>query len=454
MIERCRRDRWMEDLLGSSCVARSTEEAGQAVMARAFADCGLSRSTCRWTRTRCAPTRTTRRSAGTSPGKRNVVATWERPRRRALADPQRPRRRRPAGHRGAVDAPAVRAAPRRRLALRARRGRHEGRAGGDDRRGARAARAPASSSRGDLQLQSVVEEECTGNGTLQCLLAGHTADACVMTEPHPDHLTVAQVGVLWFHVDVARRARARGARRRAASTRSTPRYAVLAELRALERELNADPPAPYDAFEHPINLNPGVVAGRRLAVDGGGRVHVVVPARVYPGEDPRELQRAVEAAVARRLRAPRCATTASSARARWSTRTSRSSRSLSATRTRAVHGEAPGAGGDDGDDGRAALRPPRHPGGLLRPAGRADPRDRRARVAARRWARCARVLAHFVLDWCGESNGASRTPRGEQHGHRPRAGRRRRPDAAGGHCTGARSACPTSCSSSSPRPRR
>ena len=56
--------------------------------------------------------------------------------------------------------------------------------------------------RGDLQLQSVVEEECTGNGTLQCLLAGAHADACVITEPHPDHFTVAQVGVLWFHVDL------------------------------------------------------------------------------------------------------------------------------------------------------------------------------------------------------------------------------------------------------------
>ena len=68
----------------------------------------------------------------------------------------------------------------------------------------------------------------------------------MITEPHPDHLTIAQVGVLWFHVDVTRRAGARRATPTApASTRSRRRGAVLEALRELEAELNADPPAPY-----------------------------------------------------------------------------------------------------------------------------------------------------------------------------------------------------------------
>ena len=110
---------------------------------------------------------------------------------------------------------------------------------------ARAGAAPAA----PVQLQSVVEEECTGHGALQCLLDGARADACVITEPHPDHLTVAQVGVLWFHVDVAGIPGARGARRAgSASTRSTRRTRVLAALRELEARLNADPPPPFDAL--------------------------------------------------------------------------------------------------------------------------------------------------------------------------------------------------------------
>ena len=37
----------------------------------------------------------------------------------------------------------------------------------------------------DLQLQSVVEEECGGNGALQCVLALPPVDACVIPEPFP-----------------------------------------------------------------------------------------------------------------------------------------------------------------------------------------------------------------------------------------------------------------------------
>ena len=53
-----------------------------------------------------------------------------------------------------------------------------------------------------MHLLSVVEEECTGNGALQCLISGLHADGCVLTEPHYGHITTAQVGVLWFSVEV------------------------------------------------------------------------------------------------------------------------------------------------------------------------------------------------------------------------------------------------------------
>jgi acetylornithine deacetylase len=56
--------------------------------------------------------------------------------------------------------------------------------------------------RGRVQLQSVVEEECTGNGALACVLAGHTADAAILTEPTRGAIWNAQVGVLWFQVRV------------------------------------------------------------------------------------------------------------------------------------------------------------------------------------------------------------------------------------------------------------
>ena len=77
--------------------------------------------------------------------------------------------------------------------------------------------------RAPVHLESVVEEECTGNGALMCVLQGPAADACVITEPHPDHITVAQVGVVWAHVDIRGAPPTPRARAPSASTRSTPR---------------------------------------------------------------------------------------------------------------------------------------------------------------------------------------------------------------------------------------
>ncbi len=52
----------------------------------------------------------------------------------------------------------------------------------------------------DVYFQSVVEEECTGNGALACLQRGYRADAALIPEPFAEELVFAQLGVLWFQV--------------------------------------------------------------------------------------------------------------------------------------------------------------------------------------------------------------------------------------------------------------
>ena len=185
-----------------------------------------------------------------------------------------------------------------------------------------------------------------GNGTLQCLLDGAHADAAVLTEPHPDHFTLAQVGVC-------------GSTSTSAASPPTPRapagwgcdaldaaLSVLDELRELERELNVDPPAPYDEIEHPINLNPGVVTratGRRPSRPSA---RCRAGSRCTPGRTPWGCERASRRRWRARAR-PRpstrrwCATTASSARARPSPADAPLVVALADAYT-AVHGEAPG----------------------------------------------------------------------------------------------------------------
>lgn len=51
-------------------------------------------------------------------------------------------------------------------------------------------------------LESVVEEESTGNGTLMTHLKGYRADAVIIPEPMDEKLVRANTGVLWFQVEV------------------------------------------------------------------------------------------------------------------------------------------------------------------------------------------------------------------------------------------------------------
>ncbi|WP_227270682.1 M20/M25/M40 family metallo-hydrolase [Roseobacter weihaiensis] len=51
-----------------------------------------------------------------------------------------------------------------------------------------------------VDMQSVVEEEPTGNGALQTFLEGCTADAVLIPKPEDEKLVRANTGVLWFQV--------------------------------------------------------------------------------------------------------------------------------------------------------------------------------------------------------------------------------------------------------------
>jgi len=150
---------------------------------------------------------------------------------------------------------------------------------------------------GRVQLQSVVEEECTGNGALACVLAGHTADAAILTEPTRGAIWNAQVGVLWFQVRVLG-APAHAGQSGAGADAIEASYAVIAALRALEEELNAAPPPLYAAYPHPINLNVGQIHGGDWPSTVAGECLTHFRLACYPGQPVAELRERVEAAVA------------------------------------------------------------------------------------------------------------------------------------------------------------
>ncbi len=135
-----------------------------------------------------------------------------------------------------------------------------------------------------VYVQSVVEEESTGNGALQTYLQGYTAEAVLIPEPEEEMLVRANVGVLWFQVQLRGvpkhvREMGEGANAIDAATR------VTAALREIEAEWNADK-ANHRHFEnetHPINLNIGKIEGGDWASSVPSWCNIDCRVSLYPG---------------------------------------------------------------------------------------------------------------------------------------------------------------------------
>ena len=217
---------------------------------------------------------------------------------------------------------------------------------------------------GDLLLQSVVEEECGGNGALQCLLAGHRADACVIPEPFPDSVSVAQVGVLWFHVDVEGIPAHVGEAAVGVNAIEAV-IPIVAALRRLEAELNESPPPPYDELEHPINLNVGVVRGGDWPSTVAAECTLSCRLALFPGQEVAWLQGRVEDAIAAAAAAhpylvgsPAASALRRLRRQRCRAGRGRAARTGGRRRPRGDHRGGTGPRGDDRDHRRARVRRP------------------------------------------------------------------------------------------------
>jgi acetylornithine deacetylase len=149
----------------------------------------------------------------------------------------------------------------------------------------------------DVTLQSVVEEECTGNGALACVLAGHTADAAILTEPTGGAVWSAQVGVLWFQVHILGTPAHAGDAADGANAIDAA-YGAIEALRALELELNAVKHPLYAAHSHPLYLNVGMIRGGDWPSSVPGECVLHCRMATFPGSPIADLKARVEATVA------------------------------------------------------------------------------------------------------------------------------------------------------------
>ncbi|MDR6883958.1 peptidase [Bacillus sp. 3255] len=115
--------------------------------------------------------------------------------------------------------------------------------------------------KGDVIVQSVVEEESGGAGTLAAIVKGYRADGALIPEPTNMRIFPKQQGSMWFRVTVKGRS-AHGGTRYEGVSAIEKSVKVIEHIRELERVRNdriTDPLYANNPIPIPINL--GVIQG-------------------------------------------------------------------------------------------------------------------------------------------------------------------------------------------------
>ena len=155
-----------------------------------------------------------------------------------------------------------------------------------------------------IHVQTVTEEESTGNGALATLLRGYRADAALIPEPTGGTITRAHTGTLWFRLRVAG-VPVHVAVAQTGSNAIMSAYQLIQALYAHTAEANkaaASHPW-YKGLDAPIKFNPGIIRGGDWASSTPAWCEVDCRIGLLPGQEVAAVQKAVEAAVAAAARA-------------------------------------------------------------------------------------------------------------------------------------------------------
>ncbi|HUF20378.1 MAG TPA: ArgE/DapE family deacylase [Burkholderiales bacterium] len=153
---------------------------------------------------------------------------------------------------------------------------------------------------GQVYLQSVVEEECTGNGALACLHRGYRADAAVIPEPFNESILRAQGGVMWVQVEVlGKPAHVLNAAQGISAIEAA--FIFWEDLKGLAEEWNR-PNNRHPEFRHldaPIKFNLGRIEGGEWASSVPTRCIMDLRLGFYPGVAAADVRAAVDSRLAK-----------------------------------------------------------------------------------------------------------------------------------------------------------
>ena len=149
-----------------------------------------------------------------------------------------------------------------------------------------------------IQLQTVVEEECTGNGALG-VANGLKADAVIIPEPFNHAIVTGQLGVLWMRVSVQGKP-AHVLDTSAGINALDAAYYLVQSLKTLEDKWNEPErrPALWKDFKHPINFNFGTISGGEWPSSVPAFAEFQLRIGFFPDQPIADVKKEVEAALA------------------------------------------------------------------------------------------------------------------------------------------------------------
>jgi acetylornithine deacetylase len=150
---------------------------------------------------------------------------------------------------------------------------------------------------GPLVYQSVIEEECGGNGALAACLAGPLAEGVVIAEPTNGSIDLVSPGVIWARITLEASSRHASHADEGSNPIETA-LAVISALHELEATLNESPEPEFEGVEQPYLLNVGALHSGDWPSMTPGRAELDVrlgfPIRMEPAEAQARLAEAVE----------------------------------------------------------------------------------------------------------------------------------------------------------------
>jgi acetylornithine deacetylase len=113
---------------------------------------------------------------------------------------------------------------------------------------------------GEVQFQSVIEEEITGNGAAMVLAEGFRADAVLIPEPTGEQLVSANTGIMKFTITV-QGVPAHPFQVDRGRSAIDIAFRTIENLRQLEQEWIAQRPPDFASVDNPIALTIGTISG-------------------------------------------------------------------------------------------------------------------------------------------------------------------------------------------------